>query len=303
MNDLFKEPVKKAFDFASETTKQLITLSTAIIALTITFAKDILQSVPISAKVLLMIAWAIYLLSLLFGLLTLMALTSELEPKIKEEPPVTSPPEQLSPPSIWAKSITAASVLQILTFLLATVLVVVSGVVSTISNINRTDPQTEPSAVKDQQRDLFEALALKNIETFTRICGDDYLFTDDSGEVINKPQVISSLLSGTLSYEQLSTPNTNVRFYGNTALADGDATMKGRYKDREINGRYRFTAVFVKREDRWQGVALQFSSLPALNNQTVQKNPIATTPRRRAAARSNRLRVGSRRSGRGRRGR
>ncbi|KQT20825.1 hypothetical protein ASG31_16700 [Chryseobacterium sp. Leaf404] len=36
------EQEKKAFDFAADTVKQLITLATGIIALTITFSKDIL---------------------------------------------------------------------------------------------------------------------------------------------------------------------------------------------------------------------------------------------------------------------
>lgn len=141
--DPVTESVKKAFDFASETTKQLLTLSTGIIALTITFAKDILISVPFSAKVFLMLAWIVYVFSLLFGLLTLMALTGELQPPPPKEVAAAADAEKddkaangAEPriPSIWAPSIKVASVLQILTFLLATVFVVVSGVLSTVSS-------------------------------------------------------------------------------------------------------------------------------------------------------------------------
>jgi hypothetical protein len=38
-----EERLKKAFDFSADLTKQLITLATAIITLTITFSKDFLR--------------------------------------------------------------------------------------------------------------------------------------------------------------------------------------------------------------------------------------------------------------------
>jgi hypothetical protein len=45
---------EKSFEFALETTKQLITLATAIVALTITFVKDLAQAAP---------DWSLYLLA------------------------------------------------------------------------------------------------------------------------------------------------------------------------------------------------------------------------------------------------
>src|SRR5688500_20370603 len=65
---------KEAFTFASETTKQLIALTSAILALTITFAKDIFVTVPFWSKVFLVVAWFVYIFSLLFGIATLGAL-------------------------------------------------------------------------------------------------------------------------------------------------------------------------------------------------------------------------------------
>lgn len=164
MTESFTEPIKKAFDFASETTKQLLTLSTGIIALTITFAKDILVAVPLSAKVFLMIAWGLYVFSLLFGLMTLMALTGELQPPTRSGEETTGDERDAAGrsesqanatdlkarvPSIWARSITVASVLQISTFLLATLFVVITGVVSTINSGGaKVSHQKPPEAVK-----------------------------------------------------------------------------------------------------------------------------------------------------------
>ena len=70
----------KGLDRAYETTKQVITLSTGIIALTVTFAKefkvsDTDLSVPLSLK----ISWLLYCAALVFGVWTLMAITGTLD--------------------------------------------------------------------------------------------------------------------------------------------------------------------------------------------------------------------------------
>jgi hypothetical protein len=95
---------ESAFSFAQEVTKQLITLSTAIIALTITFQKDVTSEAPKSAHALLEIAWVLYIVSLAFGILTLMSLTSNLAG---------------SSPSINATDTRIVSALQIIVFVAA----------------------------------------------------------------------------------------------------------------------------------------------------------------------------------------
>lgn len=79
-----REEHKKAFDFASDVTKQLITLSTVIITITITFSKDIITFTDTSAKNYLFWAWILYILTIFFGIWTLMALTGSLQPMKKQ---------------------------------------------------------------------------------------------------------------------------------------------------------------------------------------------------------------------------
>ena len=64
---------QRAFDTVTEITKQVLTLATAIIALTITFVKDFATHASAGAKDTLAWGWGFYVLSILFGLLTLMA--------------------------------------------------------------------------------------------------------------------------------------------------------------------------------------------------------------------------------------
>lgn len=88
-----KENQKKSFDFAAETTKQLITISTAIITLTVTFSKDILGGAENAPKTLLVWTWGIFIASIICGVMTLMTLTGTLQPMQKKEseenPPIS----------------------------------------------------------------------------------------------------------------------------------------------------------------------------------------------------------------------
>jgi hypothetical protein len=68
---------EKAFSFAQDTTKQVITLSTAIFTLTLTFLKDVAPRG--TSTTLLQFGWGCYIGSVVLGVATLMALTGNIE--------------------------------------------------------------------------------------------------------------------------------------------------------------------------------------------------------------------------------
>ena len=127
-----EENQKKAFDFAVDLTKQLITLSTAIITLTVTFSKDILGGVDDSNKYLLLTSWIFFIISIFLGVLTLMALTGNLDPMAKKQPknddgirPDPVKPEPIL--TITSNNVTSTARWQVWTFLFALVLTIWYG--------------------------------------------------------------------------------------------------------------------------------------------------------------------------------
>jgi len=74
-----KDRTAKAFDFAQDLTKLLITLATGIITITITFLKDVATQAPASAHIWIEIAWLLYLLSIVGGVMALMGMTAALD--------------------------------------------------------------------------------------------------------------------------------------------------------------------------------------------------------------------------------
>lgn len=117
------ERVKKAFDFAADLAKQLITLATGLIALTITFSKDFIQHAPGASKVWALLAWCLLLGSVVFGIWTLMALTGNLG-KGKDD-------ARTALPDVYTPNVRLPATLQILSFLLALVFTVTFAAMST----------------------------------------------------------------------------------------------------------------------------------------------------------------------------
>jgi hypothetical protein len=115
MGELDKR-VEKAFDFAQEATKQLITLATGVIALTITFLTDVIERAPEGAVSFLHTAWVLYLVSIVFGILTLLTLTGNLER-----------PGEGPAPSIYRGNVVSCSICQVVTFTVALALTLVLG--------------------------------------------------------------------------------------------------------------------------------------------------------------------------------
>jgi hypothetical protein len=117
------ERASAAYGYVQELTKQLITLSTAVFALTLTFA-DKIALAGHGNENLLQIAWVLYLVSVAFGLLTMMALTGQIaEPEVRSDG--SDGPEVID--VVTTAAIRLPSLVQVLTFSAALVLTTVYG--------------------------------------------------------------------------------------------------------------------------------------------------------------------------------
>jgi cytochrome bd-type quinol oxidase subunit 2 len=109
----FDDRRKAAFDYASDATKQLLTLATGIIAVSITFSTDIIANTT-AHRWALITAWIVYLVSIVCGVWALLSLTGELE-QTQANP---------TDPSIRGSNVRLPSILQIIAFLAATICLV-----------------------------------------------------------------------------------------------------------------------------------------------------------------------------------
>jgi hypothetical protein len=109
---------QKAFDFASDAVKQLVTLSSAIIAFTVTFLHDLVgvgatSTSGLSVPGLVVASWVMYGISILFGAWTGFRLTGQLT---------------TSTPSIEAGGVTLWTGVCVVAFILGTGCLVAYGI-------------------------------------------------------------------------------------------------------------------------------------------------------------------------------
>ena len=111
---------KDVFEAARDSTKQFLTLSTGIIALTVTFGGNFLSTAHTFYRLAAIFAWLSFFLSVFFGLWTLLSLTGTAS---KEDSQV----------SIWSGNVRIPALGQVLTFLIGLFLTVIFGYGAAVS--------------------------------------------------------------------------------------------------------------------------------------------------------------------------
>lgn len=90
----FTEENKKSFDFAADLIKQVITISAAVITITVSAAKFVFVSAEPEVLALMFYSWIAFIVSILFGLFAHMSLTGNLVRPREQGPSIYNPPTQ-----------------------------------------------------------------------------------------------------------------------------------------------------------------------------------------------------------------
>lgn len=90
-----------------------------------------------------------------------------------------------------------------------------------------------------------------------RIFAAEFIYTNPECEVLNKQQQIAVLSGGDLKIEDAKSDDVRVRVYGETAVVTGHFTARATRNRKTMKIDERYTAVWVRRDGRWQLVAEQ----------------------------------------------
>jgi ketosteroid isomerase-like protein len=91
------------------------------------------------------------------------------------------------------------------------------------------------------------------------LIAEDFLSIGPRGFVLDKQQWIGR--HDEFHYEQLETSEMDVRSYGDTAVVRNVQRNRATYQGRPTAVAVRVGQVWVRRDERWQLVAIQFSPL------------------------------------------
>lgn len=130
----------------------------------------------------------------------------------------------------------------------------------------------EPEILK-LEREWLDAYVKRDAAAMERIEADEFAITYPNGEVATKAQEVARMKSeGAVNPSlKLSTEETKVRLYGDTAVLTGVFIQRYLENGKETIARERYTDVWVKRNGTWQVVASQLTKIP--DPATAEKKP------------------------------
>ena len=109
--------------------------------------------------------------------------------------------------------------------------------------------------------EIGRAIVGRDIAILDALVSSGYTHTNPLGEVFSKEQIAGAIQSGTLDVESYDTDDVTVRVFGDAAVVTGRARVKGRLREQDITGQYRYTRTYVKQDERWQVAATQLTGI------------------------------------------
>lgn len=114
------------------------------------------------------------------------------------------------------------------------------------------------------EEEWHNAYLRRDPEPLERILADEFISVGGSGRSYSKAQSVEGLKNDAATYEYSTPYDMDFRFYGDTVVVVGRTKEKGKTPDgAEFSVEYRWTDVFVKKNNRWQCVAAQVARVPA----------------------------------------
>jgi hypothetical protein len=124
--------------------------------------------------------------------------------------------------------------------------------------------------LRDADAARFAAMVAGDTAALETMLGPDLSYTHSNGLVQDRAAFLAALRKGTLRYESMTPSDVRVRLYEPAGVVTGRIDMKVAQGGKENQIAARYTAVYVRRDGRWQLVAWHSS-------------PIAAAPARRPA--------------------
>ena len=108
-----------------------------------------------------------------------------------------------------------------------------------------------------------QAYVNKDIPTLQELMSDELVTTDATGTTFlkGKEQDIEGVRNGAVSYEVFKIEDVNVKAHGDTAIAVGRFSMKGKAGNKAFSGHYAYTEAWIKRNGKWQAIAEHITSI------------------------------------------
>src|SRR5690349_2256474 len=125
-------------------------------------------------------------------------------------------------------------------------------------NAGGSTPEDSVRAVE-----LARGRALMQADTvaLSRMVAEEFTEVSRLGQLRTRADNIRDIASGVLKLTSVKYDSLTVRIYGDVAVLRGIADNAGAFRGFPFSGKIRYTRIFVRRDGRWQAVAMQQTSM------------------------------------------
>jgi len=121
---------------------------------------------------------------------------------------------------------------------------------------------TVEDSVRAAEQARGQALLKADTVALSRLVAEEFVEVSRLGQIRTRADNIRDIASGDLKLTAVRYDSLVVRIYGDVALLRGIADNTGSFRGFPFSGKIRYTRVFVRRDGRWQAVAMQQTSMP-----------------------------------------
>ena len=107
-----------------------------------------------------------------------------------------------------------------------------------------------------------QALLGADTVLLSRLTGAEFYEVNRFGRLRARADNMREIATGALKLLTVSYDSLTVRVYGDVAVLTGIADNTGEYRGAPFSGKIRYTRIFVRRDGRWQAVAMQHTPMP-----------------------------------------
>lgn len=122
-------------------------------------------------------------------------------------------------------------------------------------------PATREDSVRALETARGQALLQADTAALSRLIADDFVEISRLGALRTKADNMREIATGSLRLTAVRYDSLTVRIYGDVAVLQGIADNTGVFRGFPFTGKIRYTRVFVRRDGRWQAVAMQQTSM------------------------------------------
>ena len=122
-----------------------------------------------------------------------------------------------------------------------------------------SDQKADELYIRDSERQWAESVASGDASVVERILANDFIGVDPHGQLYDKTKMISETREGPKFFASNHLNEVKIRFYGDTAVAQGSESWERRTGER---GRFVWTDTWLRRNDRWEIVAAEDLTVP-----------------------------------------